>query len=148
VDRQACCPSTAKSDPSSAKVRKLRGYSALFVEQIDATCDNDRVLLCAGRPVMSIDLAVSRAVSAVRALETAVHDSGPWSLELAGMIIPVHREIADDGVAFTGTFPSTSGGFATLYCRGVHVRVVGPFDAVDHPFEVCVELSLPTGVSA
>lgn len=99
---------------------------------------------------MSIDLAVSRAVAATRALEMAVHDEGPWSLELAGMIVPVQREIDEMlmEAAFIGAFPHTTGGPATLRCRGEYVRVVGPFEAVPHPFEVRIRLSLPTGVSA
>lgn len=99
---------------------------------------------------MSIDLAVSRAVAAARALEMAVHDEGPWSLELAGMIVPVRREIDEMllEATFTGTFPYTTGGPATLRCRGEYVRMVGPFDAVEHPFEIRIRLSLPTGVSA
>lgn len=99
---------------------------------------------------MSIDLAVSRAVAAARALEMAVHDDGPWSLELAGMIVPVQRQIDEMlmEVTFVGTFPHTTGGPATLRCRGQYVRTVGPFEAAGHPFEVRVRLSLPTGVSA
>jgi hypothetical protein len=97
---------------------------------------------------MSIDLAVSRAVAAARALEMAVHDSGPWSLELAGMIVPVRREVDELGATFTGTFPYSAGGHATLACRGLYVRTVGPFEATEHPFEVRIQLSLPAGVSA
>lgn len=99
---------------------------------------------------MSIDLAVSRAVAAARALEMAVHDEGPWSLELAGMIVPVRREIDEMlmEATFVGTFPRTTGGPATLRCRGEFVRVFGPFDAAQHPFEVRIRIGLPTGVSA
>jgi hypothetical protein len=97
---------------------------------------------------MSIDLAVSRAVAAARALEMAVHDDGPWSLELAGMIVPVRREVDELGATFTGAFPHTTGGPATLLCRGLYVRTVGPFEAAEHPFEVRIQLALPTGVSA
>lgn len=99
---------------------------------------------------MSIDLAVSRAIAAVRALEMAVHDTGPWSLELAGMIVPLRREVDEalKEVVFTGTFPHTTGGPATLLCRGEHVRTVGPFDAAEHPFEVRFKIGLPTEVSA
>lgn len=97
---------------------------------------------------MSIDLAVSRAVAAARALEMGVHDNGPWSLELAGMIVPVRRQVDDMGVIFTGAFPHTTGGPATLRCRGEYVRTVGPFEAADHPFEIQVQLSLPTEVRA
>jgi hypothetical protein len=99
---------------------------------------------------MSIDLAVSRAIAAARALEMAVHDEGPWSLELAGMIIPVRREIDEMlmEATFTGVFPHTTGGPAVLLCRGQHVRTVGPFDPTPHAFEVRIRLSLPTEVSA
>jgi len=97
---------------------------------------------------MSIDLVVSRAVAATRALEMAVHDVGPWSLELTGMIVPVRREIDELGVIFTGDFPHTTGGYATLLCRGQYVRTYGPFEATDRPFEIRVQLSLPTEVSA
>lgn len=99
---------------------------------------------------MSIDLAVSRAVAAARALEMAVHDEGPWSLELAGMIVPARREIDEMlmEASFVATFPRTTGGLAELRCRGKHVRTVGPFQPTPHPFEVRIKLSLPTEVSA
>lgn len=99
---------------------------------------------------MSIDLAVARAVAAAHALEMAVHDEGPWSLELAGMIVPARREIDEllMEASFTAAFPHTTGGPATLRCRGQYVRTVGPFEPVSHPFEVRIQLSLPTGVSA
>lgn len=99
---------------------------------------------------MSIDLAVSRAVAAARALEMAVHDEGPWSLELAGMIIPVRREINENLMEawFIGAFPHTTGGPAELLCRGRYVQTFGPFEAASHPFEVRIRLALATGVSA
>jgi len=99
---------------------------------------------------MTIDLAVSRAIAAARALEMAVHDEGPWSLELAGMIVPVRREINEMlmEATFTGVFPYTAGGPADLLCRGQHVRTVGPFEPSSHPFEVRIRIGLPTEVSA
>lgn len=99
---------------------------------------------------MSIDLAVSRAVAAARAFEMAIHDAGPWSLELAGMIVPVQREIDEVFLEarFTAVFPYTTGGPATLRCRGEYVQTFGPFEAAAHPFEVRIRIGLPAGVSA
>jgi hypothetical protein len=97
---------------------------------------------------MPIDLAVSRAVTMVHALEMAVHDNGPWSLELDGMIVPARRSVGNMGVTFTAIFPSTAGGAAYLRCRDVLVWTSGPFEPADRAFEVEVELSLSAGVSA
>ena len=97
---------------------------------------------------MMIDLAVSRAVTMVHALEMAVHDNGPWSLELDGMIVPARRSVGSVGVTFSAIFPSTQGGPAYLRCREILVWTSGPFTSTDQAFEVEVELSLPAGVSA
>lgn len=69
---------------------------------------------------MSLDLewAVSQAVTRVHALERALHDSGPWSIQVEGFSSPAERTLRDDRIVFSAPFVGCwEGGFtATLYC--------------------------------
>lgn len=49
---------------------------------------------------MAIDHAVSRAIYLAHVLERAVHDPGPWTLEIAGVKLAARRTVDDSGVTF------------------------------------------------
>lgn len=72
---------------------------------------------------MSLDLAVSRAVVQMRALERAVHDAGPWEIDIAGVRSPASRLVLDDRVDFEADFPAQQDqeGSAVLLCAGEFV---------------------------
>lgn len=53
----------------------------------------------------TLDLAVSRAIMALRTLEMALHDSGPWSIEIQGRSFPANRYVLDDSVQFCVALP-------------------------------------------
>lgn len=53
----------------------------------------------------SLDLLVSRALFSTRVLERALHDDGQWTLEWAGIEVPVRRTALPDGVTFSADFP-------------------------------------------
>lgn len=53
----------------------------------------------------TLDLAVSRAIMALRTLETALHDDGPWSIEIQGRFFPANRYVLDDSVQFCIALP-------------------------------------------
>lgn len=76
---------------------------------------------------MHLELAVSSALTRLRALERALHDRGPWEMELAtGDRVPANRFVLDDRVQFCAQFPSTNGlddAFVTLLCDGWPVAV-------------------------
>lgn len=100
---------------------------------------------------MSFDLAVSRAVTMAHALERALHDPGPWFIELDGYFAPASREICETNltVTFTAHFlRADDGAVPMLRCQGEEVRALAPVSASDRPFEYRFELGLPTGVSA
>lgn len=101
--------------------------------------------------VMSFDLAVSRAVTMTRALERALHDPGPWFIELDGYFAPASREICEEAltVTFAAHFPrADDGAVPMLRCRGMAIRALASVPASERPFEYRFELGLPTGVSA
>jgi hypothetical protein len=97
---------------------------------------------------MAIDLAVSRAVTRIHALERAVHDSGHWTMELAGRVVPAQRTITEDGVSFVATFPADAHGIAVLLVGGEHVWTVGFVAPSEKSFELTFELTLPVGIAA
>ena len=81
---------------------------------------------------MSIDTLAARAVYAARLFERAVHDSGPWTVRYGAFEVEAHREITEDSVVFTATFPEhcylvPPEDRAILLCRGqvASVREVG-----------------------
>lgn len=53
----------------------------------------------------TLDLAVSRAITALRTLEMALHDNGPWSVEIQGRSFPANRYVLDDAVQFCIALP-------------------------------------------
>jgi hypothetical protein len=56
--------------------------------------------------VAAIDIEVSRALFAMRRLERALHDSGPWEISYAGVTVPAVRFIRRDRVTFVCHFPA------------------------------------------
>lgn len=100
---------------------------------------------------MSFDLAVSRAVTMAHALERALHDPGPWFIELDGYLAPAEREVREDAleVLFTAQFPrARDGALPMLRCLSDEIRALAPVMGSDRPFQYSFALGLPTGVSA
>lgn len=56
---------------------------------------------------MALDMAVARAVMAARQIERAVHDPGPWSINLGGISYPAVRWVGEDRVIFRAHVPDT-----------------------------------------
>lgn len=98
---------------------------------------------------MAIDLAVSRAVTRIRALERAVHDNGPWALDLDGLVRPAQKTLGENDVRFSAHFPAIiQPGVLTLLCNGRPIFVSRTSVGSAQPFEVAFELSLPAEVAA
>lgn len=98
---------------------------------------------------MAIDLAVSRAVTRIHALEKAVHEPGPWTMDLDGLIVPAQRTLGEYSVRFHAHFPASPGSCALILRAGEEqVWTSRPIPAVGHAFEVALELSLPAEVAA
>jgi hypothetical protein len=57
------------------------------------------------RFVMTLDINVARAVAHAKAMERAVHDPGPWTMQRSGVTVPAVRLVADDRVIFRAAFP-------------------------------------------
>lgn len=104
-------------------------------------------------PARDLELEASQALFAARALEAALHDPGPWTMEWGPYTVPAERVLTETGVAFRAVFPETcwieppdTG--VVLRCRG---EVMG-LRRIDHPgdtqFIVTWELAtvrLPVG---
>jgi hypothetical protein len=68
---------------------------------------------------MALDLAAARAVAQARLLERAVHDVGPWEVEVGGIRVPAIRAITPSRVVFLAYFADQlTDDVAWLYCRG------------------------------
>lgn len=82
---------------------------------------------------MDLDLQVAKAVMAVKLLERALHDVGPWYVVVDDACgAPAVRTITDEGVTFTARLPIPSPeGTIALACRDeiVSVREVGAMAA-------------------
>jgi hypothetical protein len=98
---------------------------------------------------MTLDLAVARAVSWARLLETALHSRQPWFIDVGGVRIPAERIEHDWGVSFVATFESVpSGADTAVLFEGDSMRAVRPFDPPSSGFEVTWDLSVEEPVSA
>lgn len=100
---------------------------------------------------MSFDLAVSRAVTMAHALERALHDPGPWFIELDGYVAHAEREVREEAleVLFTAQFPrALAGAVPILRCLADEMRALAPVAGSDRPFQYQVTLSLPAEVAA
>jgi hypothetical protein len=102
---------------------------------------------------MALDLAVSRAITMVHILERALHDQGPWLLQLDGTLVAAERSVERDRVVFTGEFPAMraaqdGSSSLLLYCGEdlVLARQIGR--SGEEPFVTEWALSLPQGVAA
>lgn len=105
---------------------------------------------------MSLELAVSQALMKTRALERALHDSGPWRIELDGarahVIMTASRQVTPSSVVFTIGLAARGMGIcvATLHCRNdpVLVREIDLSDVTDPNIAVDWELRLSDAVTA
>lgn len=101
--------------------------------------------------VMSFDLAVSRAVTMAHALERALHDPGPWFIELDGFVAHAEREVREEAleVLFVAQFPrALPGAVPILRCVSDEMRALAPVSGSDRPFQYQVTLGLPAEVAA
>ncbi len=72
---------------------------------------------------MAIELAVSRAITKIHALERALHEPGPWYFRTESAMVPADRMIRADGVVFRAFLPEA--GFAELWLRDEFVTALG-----------------------
>lgn len=63
----------------------------------------------------SIDTLVAQAVYRAHLMESALHDKGPWEIQVGDAIEPAHREITETEVIFTAWFTDVSGDLGTAY---------------------------------
>ena len=78
----------------------------------------------------ALDALAARAVYTAVLFERAVHDPGPWTVTWGPHTAEAEREITDEGVVFTATFPETCylqppEPNAVLRCDG-HVMAIRP----------------------
>jgi hypothetical protein len=99
---------------------------------------------------MAIEIAVSRAVTRIHALERAVHDSGPWTMDLDGLIVPAQRIVGEHGVRFLAHFPQNFSDRPIILRSGEEEvwASSAPIPMSMNGFEVALELLLPAGVAA
>lgn len=83
---------------------------------------------------MAIELAVSRAVTRIHALERALHEHGPWYVRADSFMVPAIRDVTDQAVIFR--FRAPSGGFAELWLRDEFVIAIGTVTAESLSFEL------------
>jgi hypothetical protein len=85
------------------------------------------------------------------ALERALHDPGPWFIELDGFVAHAEREVREEAleVLFVAQFPrALPGSVPTLRCVSDELRAMAPVTGSDRPFEYRVTLGLPAEVAA
>jgi hypothetical protein len=77
---------------------------------------------------MTLDFAVSRAVTQSRLLERALHSTGSWFINIGGISSEAKRLQHDHGVDFTACFTDVSpdANVVSLY-EGVTLLSVKPF---------------------
>ena len=82
---------------------------------------------------MLLDFVAAQAVARAKMLERAVHDHGPWEIEVHGLRVAATRVRTPSRVIFLGWFPDLCWidppDLAFLYCRGELVgsqRIIAP----------------------
>lgn len=98
------------------------------------------------------EVGLASAITMMRALETAVHDQRPWTMNLCGIRLPAQRLVTDHGVEFSTEFPEMDllgETFPlTLFC-GDDMVLVKRFTAPDYgSFVIDWALSLDQSVIA
>lgn len=83
---------------------------------------------------MAIELAVSRAITRIHALERALHEPGPWFIRTESLMVPADREVTADAVVFRVFLPEA--GFAELWLRDEFVIAIGRIDGGRVSFEL------------
>lgn len=96
----------------------------------------------------TLDLAVSRAIMALHTLETALHDNGPWSVEIQGRSFPANRYVLDDAVQFCvalpdNLLPGTHPAFLTCGKRSLSTMLVDVPESGEFIVDWVVRLRLP-----
>src|SRR5256885_636880 len=70
----------------------------------------------------TLDFIAAQAVARAKLLERAVHDAGPWEIEINGLRVPALRMTTVSRVIFLADFPEVCWVIppeaAFLYCRG------------------------------
>lgn len=72
--------------------------------------------------MQNLDVLAARAVFTAKLLERALHDDGPWTIQIGEHEHPASREFTDTGVLFSVVFDlpaSDEPVIATLRCAGV-----------------------------
>lgn len=91
---------------------------------------------------MAIELAVSRAITKIHALERALHEPGPWYVRTESLMVPAEREVTDQAVRFRARIPAGDGGFAELWLRDEFVLTIGPVSGGSQGQNLLYELSM------
>lgn len=97
---------------------------------------------------MALDLAVSREITKLRALERAVHDPGPWSICVRGLFLAPERVVLPDCVRFTVTISAHDGAVPTLFCRDEWVYTFSPISSFAVERRHAFELALNSRIAA
>jgi hypothetical protein len=87
---------------------------------------------------MAIELAVSRAITKIHALERALHEPGPWYIRTESSMVPADRQVTSGAVIFRAFLPEA--GFAELWLRDEFVIAIGQLSGG----HVVYELTLAT----
>lgn len=97
---------------------------------------------------MAIELAVSRAITKIHALERALYEPGPWYVRTGSFMVPADREVTDQAVSFRFHVPARCGGLAELWLRDEFVIVIRDVSGGAHGSDLAYELSLSGEMAA
>lgn len=96
---------------------------------------------------MTLDFVAARAVARARLLERAVHDPGPWTVQIAGVSAPAVKVLTAkrviflayfDGLDWVGPAPDV----AWLACEGVTLTSMDIDIALGRAFNVEWEIAV------
>lgn len=75
---------------------------------------------------MSMDAVASQMVAWSRLVETALHDSGPWTFRTLHGVTTAHRQIDPDlyEISFTGATWGSGTGTVELWCQDRFVTLI------------------------
>lgn len=93
-----------------------------------------------------LDALASRAVFAAKLLERAIHDDGPWTIQIGEQDHPAEREFTNTGVLFNAVFDLSASDepvLAVLRCAG-RTMDVKPISVTGGNFALSWAVSIQT----
>lgn len=98
---------------------------------------------------MNLDTAVARAVARAHLLETALHSTKAWYIEIGGQRVLAARAISEQGVSLSACFDATprQAAIAALY-EGREMRSVREVEPPEGEFCLTWDLALEETVAA